>query len=279
MTPAAAQLLAALDSGSLRSAFSPSLNAVLLLAGDGKLSVPAQVLLPGRSVKFERDGRTSRAGVTLLLAARDAEGHPVAVHQRFLTFRLDEREQRDFEKKNLEINARLAVPRLEPLDVQAVVQLPDGAVAVGHRKLAIATPRPLVPAVTSVLLSNFIEPAKGAADPSDPLRGENFQLRLSPPRFSPSDKLTAYFGVLLDSTLPGTPAARLRVAYSIESSARAAKVFPPEDLAVSASQSLLRVLKQIDLTDLPAGHYTFQVSVKDLANGGSASQRSEFDVR
>jgi hypothetical protein len=279
MTPAAAQLLAALDSGSLRSAFSPNVNAALLLAGDGKLSVPAQVLLPGKSVKFERDGRTSRAGLTLLLAARDAEGHPVAVHQRFLSLRLDEREQRDFEKKNLEINARLAVPRLEPLEVQAVVQLPDGAVAVGHRKLAIAAPRPLVPAVTSVLLSNFIEPAKGAADPSDPLRGENFQLRLSPARFSPSDKLTAYFGVLLDSTVPETPAPRLRVAYSIESSARTAKTFPPEDLPVSASQSLVRVLKQFDLTDLRAGHYTFQVSVKDLANGESALQRCGFDVR
>jgi VWFA-related protein len=279
MTPAAAQLLAALGSGSLRSAFSPSLNAALLLGGDGKLSVPAQVLLPGRSVKFDRDGQTSRAGLTLLLVARDADGHPVAVHQRFLTLRLDDRQRHDFEMKNLEINARLAVPRLEPLEVQAIVQLPDGAVAVGHRKLAIATPRPLVPAVTSVLLSNFIEPGKGAADPSDPLRGEDFQLRLSPPRFSPSDKLTAYFGVLLDSTLPETPAPRLRVAYSIESSARAAKVFPPEDVSVSASQSLVRVLKQFDLTDLPAGHYTFQVSVKDLANGESASQRCEFDVR
>ena len=279
MTPAAAQLLAALDSGSLQSVFSPSLNAALLLAADGKLSLPAQVLLPGRSVKFERDGQTSRAGLTLLLAARDADGHPVAVHQRFLTLRLDERQQRDFEKKNLEINARLAVPRLEPLELQAIVQLPDGPVAVSHRKLAITAPQPLVPAVTSVLLSNSIEPAKGAGDPSDPLRGENFQLRLSPPRFSRSDKLTAYFGILLDSAVPETPAPRLRLAYSIESSARAAKVFPPEDLPVAASQSLLRVLKQFDLTDLPAGHYTFQVSVKDLAQGGTASQRSEFDVQ
>jgi VWFA-related protein len=279
MTPAAAQLLGALESGSLRSAFSPDLNAALLLAADGKLSVPVQVLLPGKSVKFERDGRTSRAGVTLLLVARDADGHPVAVHQRFLTLRLDDQQQREFEKKNLEIDARLAVPRFEPLEVQAIVQLPDGTVAIGDRKLGIAAPRPLVPGVTSVLLSNSIEPAKGAADPSDPLRGENFQLLLSPPRFSPSDKLTAYFGILLDSAVPETSVPHLRLAYSIESSARAAKVFPVEDLAVSASQRSIRVLKQFELTDLPAGHYTFQVSVKDLVHGGATSQRSDFDVR
>jgi VWFA-related protein len=279
MTPAAAQLLGALESGSLRSAFSPDLNAALLLAADGKLSVPAQVLLPGKSVKFERDGRTSRAGVTLLLVARDADGHLVSVHQRFLTLRLDDQQLRDFEKKNLEINARLAVPRFEPLEVQAIVQLPDGRVAIGDRKLGIAAPQPLVPGVTSVLLSNSIEPAKGAADPSDPLRGENFQLLLSQPRFSPSDKLTAYFGILLDSTVPETSAPHLRLAYSIESSARAAKVFPLEDLPVSASQRMVRVLKQFELTDLSAGHYTFQVSVKDLVHGGTTLQRSEFDVR
>jgi VWFA-related protein len=279
MTPAAAQLLGALESGSLRSAFSPNLNAALLLAADGKLSVPVQVSLPGKSVKFERDGRTSRAGVMLLLVARDADGQPVSVHQRFLTLRLDDKQQRDFEKKNLEINARLAVPRFEPLEVQAIVQLPDGTVAIGVRKLGIAAPRPLVPGVTSVLLSNSIEPAKGAADLSDPLRGENFQLLLSPPRFSPLDKLTAYFGILLDSSVPETSGPHLRLAYSIESSARAAKVFPLEDLPVSASQRSIRVLKQFELTDLPAGHYTFQVSVKDLAHGGTTSQRSEFDVR
>jgi VWFA-related protein len=279
MTPAAAQLLAALDSGSLRSAFSPRLNAALLLGGDGKLSVPAQVLLPGRSVKFDRDGQTSRAGLTLLLVARDADGHPVAVHQRFLTLRLDDRQRRDFEMKNLEINARLAVPRFEPLEVQAIVQLPDGALAVAGRKLAVAAPRPLVPALTSVLLSNSIEPAQGAADPSDPLRGENFQLRLSPPRFSPSDKLTAYFGILLDSDPSQTSAPHLRVVYSIESPAQAAKAFPPEDLPVNASQRLIRVLRQFDLTDLHAGHYTLQVSLKDLTHGETASQRSEFEVR
>ena len=279
MTPAAAQLLAALDSGSLRSAFSPSLNAALLLAGDGKLSVPAQVLLPGRSVKFERDGQTSRAGLTLLLLARDADGHPVAVHQRFLTLRLDDRQQREFEKKNLEINARLAVPRFEPLQVQAIVELPDGAVAVGGRKLDVAAPRPLVPALTSVLLSNSIAPAQGAADPSDPLRGENFQLQVTPPRFSPSDKLTAYFGILLDSDLSQTSAPHLRVVYSIESPGRAAKAFPPEELPVNASQRLVRVLKQFDLADLLAGHYTFEVSLKDLTHGESTSQRSEFEVR
>lgn len=279
MTPAAAQLLSAVESGSLTPAFAPEVSAALLLAGDGKLSVPVQVSLAGRSVKFERDGPAYHAGVSLLLVARDAGGRPVSVHQRFLNLRLDDKQHRDFEKTDLEINARLAVPRFEPLDIEAIVELPDSTVAVGGRKLAIAAPRPAIPGLTSVLLSNSIEPAKGAADPADPLRGENFQLLLTPPRFSPHDKLTAYFGILLDG--PGSPTAapHLRLTYSIESGTRPAKVFPAEDLPIGASQRSIRVLKQFDLVDLPAGHYTFEVSAKDLASGGTTSQRSAFDVR
>jgi VWFA-related protein len=279
MTPAAAQLLSAVESGSLTPAFAPDVNAALLLAGDGKLSVPVQVSLAAKFVKFERDGGAYRAGVSLLLVARDAEGRPVSVHQRFLNLRLDNQQHRDFEKRDMEINARLAVPRFEPLDIEAIVELPDSTVAVGDRKLAIVEPQPAVPGLTSVLLSNSIEPAKGAADPSDPLRGENFQLLLTPPHFSAGDKLTAYFGILLDGPASATAVQLLRLSYSIESKTRPAKVFPAEDLPMGASQRSIRVLKQFELMDLPAGHYTFQVSVKDLASGITNSQRSGFDVR
>jgi len=280
MTPATAQLLSAVDSGTLSPAFAPEVNAALLLAGDGNLSIPVQVLLPSKPVKFERDGPAYRAGLSLLLVAREKGGRPVSVHQRFLNLKLDDQQHREFEKKKLEINARLVLPRFEPfLEVEAIVQLPGGAIAVAHRELTLALPQPMAPSLTSVLLSNTIEPRTGATDPSDPLRGDNFQLLLTSPQFSAAGKLTAYFGILLDDPESNAKVPRLRLSYSIESERRSAKVFPTEELAMGASQRSIRVLKQFDLTGLPAGHYTFQVSAKDLDSGGTTSQRSGFDVQ
>ena len=279
MTPAAAQLLAALDAGSLKPALTLDVNAALLLAEDGKLSVPVKVSLAGKLVKFESDGRTYRARVTLLLIARDRDRRPVSVHQRFLDLQLDNKKRNHREKKGREINARLAVPQLEPLDVQAILQLPDSTIALGDRKLAVPAPHPLVPSLTSVLLSNSIEPAQGAPDPSDPLRGENFQLLLEQPRFSSSDKLTVCFGILLDCPAGPTAIPHLRLSYSIESASKTARVFPAEDLPINTSQRSMRVLKQFDLKDLPTGHYMFQVTVRDLVHRGNASQHSDFDIR
>ncbi len=279
MTPAAAQLLGALANGSLKPAFAPQVNAALLLAPDGKLSVPVLVSLPGKAVHFDGDAKSHRAGVTLVLVARTVDGRPVSVHQRFLNVDLNKKQWKEFESKDLGISGRLAVPQLEPLRVEAVLQLSNGTVALGEQEISIPTAAS-GPKLTSLLLSDHIEPAQGTADPSDPLRGENFQLYLPvQPHFSAADKLTVFFGILDAPLDAASHRPRLRVSYAVKSGTTVLLSPPAEELESSpaAAANRMLVLKQFDLKDFRPGNYTVEVTVED-ARHGTASQSAIFVV-
>jgi VWFA-related protein len=292
MTPAAAQLVAAIANGSLRPGFAPAINAAALFAPDGKLAAPVRVSLPARMVTLEREGDHYRGGVTLVLLARDSSGRPVSVYQRFLTLDLTHKQWEEFRRKNLDISARLSLPELKPLTVEGILQLPSGTVAQGHCEIVPSTPaqaagpgsafRPAPnldagPALTSLLLSNSIVPAQGTADPGDPLRGENFQIDLPvAARFAPSDKLTLYYGILLGD--PIGPGRRLRASYAIKSAAGASAPLPAEELTVRPPQNRLLVLKQFDLNRLAPGKYTMEVTVADAFTHSSASTSAGFSV-
>jgi len=292
MTPAAAQLVTALANGSVRPAFAPAVNAAALFAPDGKLVAPVRVSLPARLVKLEPAGDRYRGGTTLVLLARDVTGRPVSIYQRFLTLDLTRKQLEEFRKKNLDISARLSLPELEPLTVEGILQLPSGTVAQGHCEVrpSVSSPASLPrtgtrpapnwdsgPALTSLLLSNSIVPAQGAADPADPLRGENFQIDLPPtPRFASSDKLTLYYGILLrDATNQNR---RFQVAYTIKSSAGVSEAPRPEEITIAPPQSRLLVLKQFDLNRLAPGKYTMEVTLADAAERRAVSTSAGFSV-
>ncbi len=137
------------------------------------------------------------------------------------------------------------------------------------------------PRLTSLLLSNRIEPATGPADPSDPLRGPNYQLYLpAQPHFSASDKLTVYFGLLDVPLNPTTHRPELRLSFALKSGAKAALTLPSEQIVAlpKASENRLLVLKQFDLRELRPGPYTFEVTVEDQVTGGVVSQMAKFLV-
>jgi len=283
VTPAAAQLLGALASGSLKPAFKPEVNAALLLAPDGKLAAPVHVSLPAKSAGFvkDKDKNSYRAGITLVLAAYDKLGHLVSVHQRFVNLNLDPKKWKEFERKTLDISARLAIPKLEPLEIEAILQFADGTVALARREIPIGEASSSGIHLTSLLLSNDIQPASGAADPSDPLRGPNFELHLPvEPRFSPSDKLTVYFGILEGSQEPAGVPPHVRLSYAIKSGGNVVQSLPAEEVGGGGSrtQNRMLVLKQFDLKNLRPGTYTVEVKAEDLDHRGTASQSADFSV-
>ena len=293
MTPAAAQLVAAVQNGSLRPSFAPALNAAALFAPDGKFVAPVRVSLPARMVKLESSGDRYRGGVTLVLLARDAAGRPVSVYQRFLTLDLTHKQWDDLRKKNLDISARLSLPELKPLTVEGILQLPSGTVAQGRCEVLPSIPASTLtsssstagpvpnldsgPALTSLLLSNSIVPAQGTADPADPLRGENFQIDLPPTtRFATSDKLTLYYGILpKDFT---EKSRRFLVSYTIKSSSGARTPLQAEELTIRPPQNRLLVLKQFDLNRLPQGKYSMEVAVVDGSGHDTASTSAGFSI-
>jgi VWFA-related protein len=290
MTPAAAQLLAAIENGSLRPAFAPEVNAAALFAPDGKFVAPVRVSLPAKLVTLERDGDHYRGGATLVVLARDPTGRPVSVYQRFLSFDLTHKQWEEFRKRNLDIKARLSLPDLKPVSVEGILQLASGTVAQGHCEVRPSIPAPASnpgsgpapnldsgPALTSLLLSNSIVPAQGMADPADPLRGENFQIDLpAAARFAPGDKLTLYYGILLRGATDRSR--RFQVAYSIKSSAGVSAPFRTEELVIPPPQNRLLVLKQFDLNRLAPGRYTMEVTIADASGQGTASTSAAFSV-
>jgi VWFA-related protein len=284
MTPAAAQLLAGIASGELRPAFAPQVNAAVLLAPNGQLAASVCVSLPPSSVKFEKDPKQDlyRAGLTLVLVGRESTGRLLTVHQRFLNLQFSKNQLEEFQRRqSLDINARLVIPKLEAVNLEAVLQLSSGTVALGRQTLAVETGKPSGPHLTSILLSNRIEAATGAADPSDPLRGPNYQLYLpAQPRFSASDKLTVYFGLLDVPLNPTTRRPELRLSFALKSGAKAALTLPSEQIVAlpKASENRLLVLKQFDLRELRPGPYTFEVTVEDQVTGGVVSQMAKFLV-
>jgi hypothetical protein len=284
MTPAAAQLLAGIASGELKPAFAPQVNAAVLLAPNGQLAAPVRVSLPASSVKFEKDPDKNlyRAGITMVVVGRENSGRLLTVHQRFLNLQFDQKQLAEFEKKNsLDISARLSVPKLEPLNVQAILQFSNGTVALGERPIAIETTKASGPHVTSILLADRIEPATGPADPSDPLRGQNYQLYLPPqPRFSAADKLTVYFGLLDIPVSPATLRPDLRLSFAVKSVAGVVMELPPEHIQVlpNPSENRLLVLKQFDLNTLRPGSYTFGATVEDQVTHSVASQAAGFVI-
>ena len=284
MTPAAAQLLAGVESGELKPSLTPQLNSVVLLAPNGQLAAPVRLSVPIKDLKFEKDPRKDlyHAGITLVVVGRNSSGKLTTTHQRFMSLEFNKKQLEEFRKRqSLDITARLAVPQLEPTTVEAVLQFAGGPVALGHLNVPTAIGNAAGPRLTSLLLSDRIEPASGPADPSDPLRGPNYQLYLpAQPHFSASDKLTVYFGLLDVPLNPATHRPELRLSFAVKSTGKAAMTLPSEQITAlpKASENRLLVLKQFDLRELRPGPYTFEVTVEDQVTGGVVSQMAKFLV-
>lgn len=283
LTPAAAQLLAGAAGASLKSAFAPHVNGAVLLAPDGELAAPVKISLPAERVKFTKDPKRDAyvSALTLVVAARDTTGKLATVHQRFLALDFTKKQLEAFRQSHaLEINARLSVSKIEPLNLEAILQFADGRVAIGQHELLAGATEASGVRLTSLLLTDHIAPASGPADPSDPLRGSNFELFLpDQARFSPSSKLTVYFGALnvpLDSR-NGRPA--LHISFLVKQGEKTVMTLPSEVATGSAGQSRLLVLKQVDLGKLQQGRYTLQVEAQDSTTHQVATRSAEFAIR
>ena len=280
MSPAAAQLLAGVASGELKSSFAPELNATVLLAPNGRLAAPVRVTLPGKEVKFEKDPNQEiyHGGITFLLVARDSAGHIASAHQRFINLGFDSRQLADFQKQALTIDARMAISKLEPLTFEVILQFANGAIAMGEQKVALAGTS-TGPQLTGVLLTNRVRAPAEPRDPADPLQGVEFQLEVPPkPEFAPTDKLTAYFGIVDVPQDASSGKPHLNLSFSIRQTGAVVASLPPEQAAGTVGQSLLLILKQIDVSSLGPGEYALQVTAENPSGQVVASESTGFAI-
>jgi hypothetical protein len=280
MTPAAAQLLAALEAGSRKAAFAPDLNAALVQTRDGGFAATVAASMPGTQVHFEKQKDRYSAGVTLLLVARDAQGSLVAIHERYGDLRFDKKQWAEFEENTFNVQGSVPLPSFDGLNVQAIVEFSNGAMGVSERVPLNVEPATEGPRLTSLVLSRRVESAQCGADLTDPLCFKNVRVYLpAHPRFLMSDKLTVCFVALNLTPDQQTKLPALRVSFDLIAGGLAAPITPERIQSVPGSTAdSLVVLSEFSLKNFRAGKYVLRANAEDTVRHAPVKARAEFTV-
>jgi VWFA-related protein len=280
MTPAAAQLLSALETGSRKSSFAPEVNAALVTSRDGKFAIPAAVSMPGNVAPFEKNKDRYVAGVTMVLVARDAEGQIVSLYERYGDLNFSAQERDDFRQKTFNLQGHVPVPSLEPLTVQAVVQFSSGAVGMSAPATVNPGASSSSPMLTSLVLANRLEQAACDADTADPLCIKNLRVYLpAHARFPAAGKLVVYFTALDLAADPQTKLPALEVTFALKTGEDRKQIAPGRIQAVpGSSANSLRVLAEFDLASLKAGAYILQADAEDTIRRSHSTVQAGFTV-
>jgi len=280
MTPTAAQLISGFQNGSLKTSLMPDVFAALLLAPDGHYTAPVSVSFPANRIQLEKEGEEYKTKLTLILVARDAHQNLLSVSQRGWSVRLSNKEKGDFEKTIVTVRSQLPITDLQPVSIEAILQLSNTAFARGGTAIEVPDPAGAGFRLTSILLSDRAEQAT-CSDPSDSLCFMNVRLRQPPKsRFPSSSRVIVYFAANDLSLDPQTKKPRVKVAFTLKSGNEVVKSAAAENMQSLSgpSPNAVLVLAEYDLKSLHAGNYTIQALVRDLVRNTSLSQQSQFVV-
>jgi VWFA-related protein len=279
VTPATAQLLASVANGSLKATIKPKLNATIVFNSPTDFAAPVSIWLPGDLSWVTKNDKGYAAGITMVVTARSADGHIVDIFQKYVDVHLSKDEWKGIEKKGLQLISNLTIPKLQPLDVEAVVQFSNGAVAVGDCKLGIADTSGA--RLTSLFLTPRLDVSEGVRDGDPPaLHIAKYQLAFpTEQQFTAADKLTVYFGmdgVSMD-TASGSP--RINIALALKSGDRVVRQLPANAL-FPWPQSTTRIflLDQFVLAGHAPGNYSVNATLKDLASKTTTVQAVDFSI-
>jgi hypothetical protein len=280
MTPGAAQMLASVAGGTLKSTVQSKLNAAVLPATSGNAAIPVTMWVQGDPswVTKVNNDRYS-AGGTLLVTARDAEGHVVAVHQRFLDLKMTKAQWQTLQSEGLVLTSLLNVSSLAPHNVQAVLQFSSGEASVAEIKLGIPKAEKSPLALSSLLVTPRVDAAQ-ELDETNPLQVENYQLVLpAQPVFSPSSKMTVYL-VMLNYPHTDSGGLQLDLAFAIKSGGKTVRELPPADLRPFGKlPNGAFLLTQFDMGGLSPGSYVLELKVHDQAHGADTIQSAAFSIQ
>ena len=283
MTPSAAQLLASVQSGSVKPSFKTEVHADLLLSPDGHYAAPVTVLLHGSQVPLEKvkDADGFKGALTLVLVARNPKGDIVSIRQRDWHFLLNHKEEEDFKKSYLPLQTQIQVPDLQHLVIQAIVQPLAGLVGMGSADVPIGASEGEGPRLTSLLLSSKVEPAT-CSDPADALCILNVRLFQPPqPQFTSSGRLNVYFAASDLQLDPQTKQPRVSVAFTLKSRGNVEKSPAAENLQAipGPSPGSVLVFAEFNLNSMHVGSYTLDAVTQDLVRHTSTTQQALFQVR
>jgi len=281
VTPATAQLLTSAANGTLKSAFNPRINASMIFSSPTEVSIPVSVWLPGDQSWVTKNDKGFATGITMVVSARDSQGHVLDVFQKFVDARWTKEEFKEIEKKGLQVIANLTLPKLMPAEIQAVFQFSNGTSAVATATVAIPGAEESA-RLTSLFLTPRVDVVKELRE-GDPeaLHIANYQLAVPVKmQFTAADKLTVYFGmdgVAIDAA-SGSP--RINLALALKSGDKVIKALSADALYPwPQSKNRIFLLTQFDLAGLPPGNYTIEATLKDLAKKSTTVHGTDFSIQ
>lgn len=196
VSPNAAQLIAGFQNGLLKSSSVPEVYAHLLLTSDGRYSAPVSVSIQGNRIPLENDGHGFKAGMSLILVARDAQKNLMSVSQRGWNVRLTNKEREEFEKTTVTVRNQIPISTLQPLSIETILQFPGNTLARGVTTIPIPDSTASGFRLTSIFLSDRGEHAI-CSDAGDSLCFMNVRLQQpSKSQFSSSGRLIVYFAAV-----------------------------------------------------------------------------------
>ncbi len=280
MTPASAQLLAGIESGERKPAFSPTVNAALVAAPSGRFSVAAAVSMPGKDVRFQRSAEEFVAGINLVLLVRDAAGELLAVHERYAGLRLNQANHAEFITKLFNMQGHLPVPALQPVTVQAIVRLSDDSVGLSSRQSLHPAPSIEALQITNLVLSDNVGPSSCGKDPLDPLCLQDRRIEIpSQSRFPASTQMVVYFSVL-GLKLDGDQTPALNMTFRLGSKGGLKDWEPDQIRAVKGgTPDALLVMAVFNLQPLASGTYALEAHAEDDLRRKTITERAQFAVQ
>jgi VWFA-related protein len=276
MTPMQAHLFSAARQGLLRSDSSPTVKASIALARDGKYYAPVSVAVPVQMLP-KKSELNSGKGMTLIAFGYDDKGDIVSGYERHWDVTRPEKFR---EGATVTMQGQLAVQRLEPLRVQAIVQSPNGRFNIGEARVDLDAKAKETPALSSVILTNDAEASK-CDDPSEALCVGAVHLR-QPVEFTfpKSSKLFAYITSADLNLDAGTKQPRVAAEFVIISGEKKLGSVPLQNIQASPGPvpGSVFFMARLNLNALPTGKYTLVATVHDLVRNTSSSQKTEFSL-
>jgi len=280
MTPAAAQLLAAVESGERKPSFAPQVNAVVVPAPDGRFGIAAAVSMPGKLVRFEKSKDQRVAGVSLLLTARDEKGQLLSIQERYADVRLKAEDHAGFSTKIFNLQGHVPIPELAPVSVQAIVRFADGTLGVSERESLRPVPASSKLRLTNLLLSDHQDDSDCPTDPMNPLCVKGVRISMpAQPQFARATPLLIYFG-MLGLELGDNQRPALSVSFRLGfgdafKSVNAEKLF----ITAGSTPNSFLALGSFDLRALQPGKYTLEMTAEDKIQHAQAKETTAFLIQ
>jgi VWFA-related protein len=280
MTPAAAQLLAAVESGERKPSFAPQVNAVAVPAPDGRFGIAAAVSMPGKLVRFEKLKDQRIAGVSLLLIARDEKGQLLSIQERYADVRLKPEDHAAFSTKIFNLQGHVPIPELAPVSVQAIVRFADGTLGISERENLRTVPASSKLRLTNLLLSDHQEDSECPTDPMNPLCVKGVRISMpAQPQFARATPMLIYFGMLgLEVGDNQRPAFSVSFRLGFGDAFKSVKA---EKLSITAggTPNSFLALGSFDLRALQPGKYTLEMTAEDKIQHAQAKETTAFLIQ